>query len=139
VPERRLTRVDDDPVAELMRNWSGPEWVHTADFAEAVDRYRAAARIPQAAYGAMEYYRWAGRSQLRPDGLRYARRMAAPVTAPTLQLHGTLDPYVLVGTAEGSGRYVAGAYEWRTLPGAGHFLPEEVPDEVSAAIADWAR
>ena len=56
----------------------GPEWTHTPDFAEAVDRYRAAARIPQAAYGSMEYFRWAGRSQLRPDGLRYARRMAAP-------------------------------------------------------------
>jgi pimeloyl-ACP methyl ester carboxylesterase len=121
-----------------VRNWSGPRWVHTTDFAEAVDRYRSAARIPQAAYGAMEYYRWAGRSQLRPDGLRYARRMAAPVTAPTLQLHGELDPYILPSTAEGSGRYVAGAYEWRVLPGAGHFLPEEAPDEVSRAIADWA-
>jgi pimeloyl-ACP methyl ester carboxylesterase len=138
VPERRLTRVDDDPVAELVRNWSGPAWEHTADFAEAVDRYRAAARIPQAAYGAMEYYRWAGRSQLRPDGLRFARRMAAPVTAPTLQLHGELDPYVLPGTARGSGRYVAGAYEWRELPGVGHFLPEEAPDDVTRAIADFA-
>src|SRR3712207_1957120 len=125
VAERRLTRADDDPVAELLRNWSGPGWQHTADFAEAVDRYRAAARIPQAAYGAMEYYRWAGRSQLRPDGLRYARRMAAPITAPTLQLHGELDPYVLTGTAQGSGRYVAGAYEWRPLPGVGHFLRSE--------------
>jgi pimeloyl-ACP methyl ester carboxylesterase len=139
VPERRLTRADDDPVAELMRNWSGPAWQHTADFAEAVDRYRSAARIPQAAYSAMEYYRWAGRSQLRPDGLRYARRMAAPVTAPTLQLHGELDPYVLPSTAEGSGRFVAGAYEWRLVPGAGHFLPEEAPTDVTTAIADWSR
>ena len=139
VPERRLTRTDDDPVAELMRNWAGPEWQHTADFAEAVERYRSAARIPQAAYGAMEYYRWAGRSQLRPDGLRYARRMAAPITAPTLQLHGALDPYVLTATAQGSGRYVAGAYEWRELPGVGHFLPEEASGEVSTAIADLAR
>jgi pimeloyl-ACP methyl ester carboxylesterase len=135
VPERRLTRVDDDPVAELLRNWSGPAWQHTADFAEAVDHYRAAARIPQAAYGAMEYYRWAGRSQLRPDGLRFARRMAAPVSAPTLQLHGALDPYILTTTAQGSGRYVAGAYEWSELPGLGHFLPEEAPDDVTRAIA----
>ena len=51
----------------------------------------------------MEYHRWAARSQLRPDGLRYARRMAAPVTAPTLQLHGELDPCVLPTTARGSG------------------------------------
>jgi pimeloyl-ACP methyl ester carboxylesterase len=138
LPERRLTRVDDDPVADLMRRWAGPEWARSADFAAAVDRYRAASRIPQAAYGAMEYYRWAGRSQLRPDGLRYARRMAAPVTAPTLQLHGAADPYVLPRTARGSGRYVAGAYEWRELPGIGHFPQEEAPDEVTRAITAWA-
>ncbi|RBY80515.1 alpha/beta fold hydrolase [Blastococcus sp. TF02A-26] len=139
LPERRLTRADDDPVADLMRRWSGPDWTHTADFAEAVDRYRSAARIPQAAYGSMEYFRWAGRSQLRPDGLRYARRMAAPVTAPTLQLHGDLDSCVLPTTAAGSGRYVAGAYEFRTLPGIGHFPQEEVPAEVTEALVRWAR
>ena len=138
LPERMLTRADDDPVADLMQRWSGPEWTRTADFAEAVDRYRAASRIPQAAYGAMEYHRWAARSQLRPDGLRYARRMAAPITAPTLQLHGALDPCVLPATARGSGRYVAGAYEWRELPGIGHFPQEEAPDVVSAAVAEWA-
>jgi pimeloyl-ACP methyl ester carboxylesterase len=139
VPERMLTRADDDPVAELMRRWAGPTWTTTADFAEAVGRYRSAARIPQAAYSAMEYYRWAGRSQLRPDGLRYARRMAAPISAPTLQLHGELDACVLPRTAAGSGRYVAGAYEWRELPGIGHFPAEEAPAEISAAIAAWAR
>ncbi|TYP87075.1 alpha/beta fold hydrolase [Blastococcus xanthinilyticus] len=139
LPERRLTRADDDPVADLMQRWSGPAWARTSDFATAVDRYRAAARIPQAAYGAMEYYRWAGRSQLRPDGLRYARRMAAPITAPTLQLHGALDPYVLPRTARGSGRYVAGAYEWRELPDVGHFPQEETPDDLTRAIAAWAE
>ncbi|MGY1684882.1 alpha/beta fold hydrolase [Geodermatophilus sp. SYSU D00867] len=138
LPERRLTRTDDDPVAEFLRNWAGRDWTHTADFAEAVERYRSAARIPQAAYGAMEYFRWAGRSQLRPDGLRYARRMAAPVTAPTLQLHGDADPLLLPRTARGSGRYVAGAYEWCELPGIGHFPPEEAATEVTAAIAGWA-
>jgi pimeloyl-ACP methyl ester carboxylesterase len=138
LPERRLTRADDDPVADLMQRWSGPAWSRTPDFAEAVDRYRSAARIPQAAYSAMEYHRWAARSQLRPDGLRYARRMAAPITAPTLQLHGRLDSCVLVDTARGSGRYVAGAYEWRELPGVGHFPQEEAPAEVSRAIAEWA-
>ena len=138
-PEHRLTRADDDPVAEYLRRWAGPAWTQTADFAEAVERYRSAARIPQAAYGSMEYFRWAGRSQLRPDGLRYARRMASPVTAPTLQLHGTADPLVLPHTARGSGRYVAGAYAWRELPGIGHFPPEEAAADVTEAIRTWAR
>ncbi|HLM03972.1 MAG TPA: alpha/beta hydrolase [Blastococcus sp.] len=138
LPERMLTRADDDPVADLMQRWAGPEWARTADFAEAVGRYRSATRIPQAAYSAMEYHRWAARSQLRPDGLRYARRMAAPISAPTLQLHGALDTCVLPATARGSGRYVAGPYEWRELPGLGHFPQEEAPDLVSQAVIDWA-
>ncbi|MGY1634647.1 alpha/beta fold hydrolase [Geodermatophilus sp. SYSU D01186] len=139
LPERRLTRADDDPVAELMRRWAGPDWTSTADFAHAVERYRSAARIPQAAYGSMEYFRWFGRSQVRPDGWRYARRMAAPVTAPTLQLHGGLDPCVLPSSALGSGRYVAGAYDWRVLPDVGHFPQEESPEAVNQALVDWAR
>src|SRR3954466_16065585 len=32
LPERRLTRTDDDPIADLMRRWAGPEWAQTADF-----------------------------------------------------------------------------------------------------------
>ena len=133
LPERRLTRADDDPVADLMQRWAGPgRGRGRADFAEAVDRYRSASRIPQAAYGAMEYHRWAARSQLRPDGLRYARRMAAPITAPTLQLHGELDRCVLPRTARGSGRYVAGAYEWRELPGHRPLPPGGGPRHRSA-------
>ncbi len=139
LPERRLARADDDPVADLMQRWSGPVWTRTSDYAQAVDRYRAASRIPQAAYGAMEYHRWAARSQLRPDGLRYARRMSAPITAPTLQLHGTVDPCLLVDTARGSGRYVAGPYEWRELPGIGHFPQEEAPEQVTRAILSHLR
>jgi pimeloyl-ACP methyl ester carboxylesterase len=45
---------------------------------------------------------------------------------------------VLPSTARGSDRYVAGAYEWRELPGVGHFPHEEAPDDVTAAIAAWA-
>ena len=140
LPERMLTRADDDPVADLMQRWAGPDWRRTADFAEAVERYRSASRIPQAAYGAMEYHRWAARSQLRPDGLRYARRMAAPVTAPTLQLHGELDPCVLLSTARGSGPLrrrglrVARAAGDRALPPGGGARPRQ-----PQAIADWAR
>ena len=65
--------------------------------------------------------------------------MAAPVTAPTLQLHGALDPAVLPRTALGSDRYVAGSYTWRELPGVGHFPHEETPDQVTEAIARWAQ
>ncbi len=95
--------------------------------------------VPAVAHCALEYYRWAVRSVPRPDGLRLARLLAEPVTAPTLQLHGQLDPCLLPRTAQGSGRYVAAAYEWRLLDGIGHFPHEEAPDRVTGELLRWAK
>jgi hypothetical protein len=39
-----------------------------------------------------------------------------------------VHPVVLPATAQGSGRYVIAAYQWRLLPGVGHFPHREVPD-----------
>lgn len=138
-PERLLTRDDGAYVEWLLQAWAGAAWRRTDDYAEAVERYRSAMCIPQAAYGAMEYFRWALRSMLRADGQRYARLMTAPVTAPTLQLHGVDDPWMLARTASGSGRYVAAAYEWRAVEGVGHFPPEEAPDRVNGELVRWAK
>ncbi|MGI8691503.1 MAG: alpha/beta fold hydrolase [Geodermatophilaceae bacterium] len=137
-PERRLTDNGGAYVAELMRTWAGPAWRDTTDFDAAVARYRDAIQIPQAAYGSLEYYRWALRSLPRADGRRYIRAMAAPVTAPTLHLHGAEDLFLLPATAAGSGRYVAAAYRWRLLDGVGHFPHEEAPEQVTAELLAWA-
>jgi pimeloyl-ACP methyl ester carboxylesterase len=59
--------------------------------------------------------------------------------APVLQLHGDLDGCILPRTAQGSGRYVAGAYEWRTLDGVGHFPQNEASDLVSGELIRWAK
>lgn len=139
VPEAWLTRDGGRNVTELMRAWAGPAWAGSPDFAAAARTYRRALQIPAAAHCALEQYRWMFRSQFRPDGWRFARRMARPVPAPTLHLHGALDGCIAPPTAQGSGRYVVGRYEWRLVPGAGHFLPEEVPDVVSGELIRWAK
>jgi pimeloyl-ACP methyl ester carboxylesterase len=126
-------------VGQLIGAWAGPRWQLTADYREAVGRYREAIRIPNAAHSSLEGYRWAVRSLLRPDGLRYARLMSEPVTAATLQLHAQLDSSLLPRTAQGSGRYVAAAYEWRLIDSVGHFLPEEAPDLVTGELIRWAK
>lgn len=138
-PERLLTAHGGRRVGRLLSAWSGPQWAGTADFDTAVARYRAAVQIPQAAYGALEYFRWAVRSLPRTDGRRWIAAMANPVTAPTLHLHGADDPYLLPATATGSGRYVAAPYRWRLLPDTGHFPPEEQPDAVTDELLRWAR
>lgn len=133
LPERRLVRRDAQRVGRMLRAWSGPGWPDQ----EAERRYRAAMRIPSVAHSALEYHRWFMRSRLRPDGMRYARRMRAAVQAPTLQLHGALDSCVLPATARGSGRYVDAPYRWRLIDGAGHFPQEEQPDRLAAELLHW--
>jgi len=76
---------------------------------------------------------------LRLHGHRFRKQVRAPVVEPTLQLHGSLDPVVLPGTAQGSGRYVVAAYEWRLLDGIGHFPHREAPDLVTGEILRWAK
>ena len=65
--------------------------------------------------------------------------MTSPIIAPTLQLHGRSDRVVLPSTAQGSGRYVTGEYEWRLIPSAGHFLQNEAPDLISSELIRWAK
>ena len=134
-PERRLARHDAAHVEELLRRWGGPGFPDP----QAAARYREGMRIPGVAHSALEYYRWSVRSQLRPDGQRFHHRLRAPITAPTLHLHGAADPCVLAASAAGSGRYVAAPYEWRLLNGLGHFPHEEAPDLLSAEILRWVK
>ena len=133
LPERELVADDAQRVGHLLHAWSAPGWPDPAT----EHRYRTQMQIPHVAHSALEYYRWLLRSQLRPDGIRFARAMRAPVGVPTLQLHGALDGCTLPRTAAGSGRYVGGPYTWRMIEDAGHFLPEESPKATSALLLHW--
>lgn len=130
LPERRLTR---GLVEQLLRQWSGPDWPEP----DVAARYAKAFRIPHVAHSALEYYRWFGRSQLRPDGRSYARKMRRQIEVPTLQLHGALDTCILPRTAQGSSRYVAAPYRWRLLEGVGHYPHEERPERFTAELLGW--
>jgi pimeloyl-ACP methyl ester carboxylesterase len=137
--EHRLTRDDAALVASYLRRWSGPAWARTGDFAEYERACRTAMQIPQAAFCAMEAFRWGIRSLLRLHGRRFRTHMRAPIVTPTLHLHGALDPLVLPATALGSGRYVIAAYEWRLLADVGHFPHREAPDLVTGEIIRWMK
>ncbi|GAA1553930.1 alpha/beta hydrolase [Actinomadura kijaniata] len=132
-PERRLLRDDAAFVGRLLHQWSAPGWPD-----ESTERLvRRAAQIPGVAHSAMEYHRWLIRSQFRPDGLRYIRRMRTPIQVPTLQLHGALDSCVLPVSAQGSGRYVAAPYRWKLIEGAGHFPHQERPRAFDTQLVGW--
>jgi pimeloyl-ACP methyl ester carboxylesterase len=133
-PERDLLQDNAEQVAEILQRWSGSDnWPdpHTANV------YRAAMRLLNTAHCALEYHRWALRSLPRPDGIRFTRRMKQPVAQPTLQVHGGLDPAVLLSSAVGSQRYVGGPYELAVIDSSGHFPQEETPEEFNQLLIEW--
>ena len=120
LPERQLVKDDALRVGRMLGAWSGPGW---PDF-DTERNYRSAMCIPSVAHSALEYHRWFVRSRLRPDGLRYARSMRAPIQAPTLHLHGSLDSCMLPSAARGwqarRGAVPVAAHRWRrALPARG--------------------
>ena len=90
------------------------------------------------AHCALEYYRWIGRSRVRPDGARYVDALRRVIHIPTLQLQGDSDPEVSVRRASRSARY-ARQHRWQVVEGAGHFLAEEAPETVNDALLDWLQ
>jgi pimeloyl-ACP methyl ester carboxylesterase len=137
-PEQLLAR-DSRYVRDLFDAWTGPRWRGTPRYVTDVERYAEAMRIHPVAYCAAEYFRWLVRSLVRPDGRRFAESLRAPITVPVLHLHGDLDSCVLPSTAQGSGQYVTGDYEYRVLDGVGHFPHNEVPDLISGELVRWAK
>lgn len=137
--EHVLTRDNAAMVGDYLRRWAGPAWRRTEDFREYEQACRTAFQIPQAAFSTLEAFRWGVRSLVRVSGYRFRRAMREPIVAPTLHLHGALDPVVLPSTAQGSGRYVLAAYEWRLLDKVGHFPHREAPDLVTGEIIRWAK
>ncbi|WP_326561410.1 alpha/beta fold hydrolase [Micromonospora sp. NBC_01796] len=137
--EHVLTRDNAALAGEFLRRLGGERWVAGDSFEAYAQRCREAMQIPQAAFCALEGYRWAFRSVLRLQGYRFVRLMQKPLVTPTLQLHGALDRGVLPRTAQGSSRYVTAAYEWRLLDDVGHFPHLEAPDLVLGEILRWAK
>ena len=105
-----------------------------------VERYAQAMRIHPVSYLRRRSTSagWSARCSA-PDGRRYATALRAPISAPVLHLHGDFDSCVLPRTAQGSGQYVTGEYEWRVLDGVGHFPHNEVPELVSGELIRWAK
>ena len=133
VPERRLS--SGSLVSELLERWGGPGFPD----AETDTRCREAMAIPAAAHCALEWYRWSVRSQTRTSGCRFHRLLEAGVQVPVLHLHGALDGCFLESSVRGSGAWAHAGYDLQVFPDAGHFLHEEQPAAVSAALLAHAR
>ncbi|HLS78260.1 MAG TPA: alpha/beta hydrolase [Nocardia sp.] len=135
-PEHRLTTDGGAEVERMLRQRSGPRWAGSAECADTAERMRTAIRIPGAAHCALEYQRWAFRSQWRPDGRRFMATMRVPLDLPVLSLRGEHDRYLLRPTFHRARRW-APRRKLVTVPDAGHYAHQENPDVVTAEVAKF--
>ncbi len=138
-PERSLRADNGAGVERIMRGWAGGDWANTSDFAEAAAHNRRAIQIPAVAHCALEYYRWALRSQLRAEGRRFAAAVSRPAEMPVLQVHGALDPCLLERTAAVSARWAGREFRHEVLSATGHFPHQERPAATTALLTGFLR
>jgi pimeloyl-ACP methyl ester carboxylesterase len=119
----RVLRSRPEVVRGLIRAASGPgaRWTR-----EELDAYAIPLQEPERARASSAYYRTFLTREL-PVALRGAGFRPRDLRTPTLQIMGEASPlYRATGAQPGPD------LEVRTVPGAGHFLPEEAPDTVLA-------
>jgi pimeloyl-ACP methyl ester carboxylesterase len=133
-PERALTRHSGEELARLVRSRASEKWLASEDFSETIGHMRRAIQIPSAAHSALEYQRWAVRSQLRSEGRRFMRLMKRPLTVPMLHIRGDDDPYVLADPVNRTQRY-APQGRYVSISGAAHFAHEEAPEAVNDQLS----
>jgi pimeloyl-ACP methyl ester carboxylesterase len=93
--------------------------------AEAVDEYVSVLSAPGALTAALNWYR-AMSSDIRVD----------PVEVPTTYVWSDGDVAIGRTAAEACAEYVTGDYRFVELPGVTHWIPEQAPDQLAAAILD---
>lgn len=101
--------------------------------------YARALQQPFAARCAAEAARWFTRSPFTPTGIRLAAAMRAPITVPSMLIHGDLDACMLPAAAVKSARHITGEFERHRLADVGHFPGEEAPHTVNELLIDWLR
>lgn len=127
LPEIRLSRNNAAVIGRLFRETS----VNKDRFArEESEPYRKAAAKPGAITAMLNYYRalfQTGDARKIGDG---------KVHVPTLIVWGEKDIAIDIACLDGTGQYVDDLTV-RRFPNASHWVQQDIPDEVNAALKDW--
>ncbi len=107
-----------------------PSFFAGAEDSADVDRYLAEMREPGRLTACLNWYRAASRAFV--DDL-------PPVTLPTLYVWSDLDIALGRTAAEATAGHVDGPYRFVEISGVSHWVPEEVPEELSALLLEHLR
>ena len=124
---------DPSTSARLLENGGEPLRTRLASAnvpPRAIDDYLSVLGTPAALEAALAWYRAAG---------ALATMEIGDVTVPTLYLWGDRDASVGRAAAEWTADHVTGPYRFEVVPGAGHFLTDEVSDLVTRHLVDHVR
>jgi pimeloyl-ACP methyl ester carboxylesterase len=101
--------------------------------AQAADQYRRRLSEPGAVTAALNWYR------ALPADVRNPSVRVGSIAVPTQYVWGEKDPFLGREAAERTAEYVRGAYRFRPLPRAGHWLPERNGEQVAQLVLDWSE
>ena len=124
-------------IADWWRNAS-PNWDILPDLLESV---KETFRKPGVVKAALDYYRHAVNPTLRDPALEGTEEKlaAGPITVPTLAIHGTHDRPKRLESFEQMDRFFSGPLTKVVIPGTGHFVHLEEPEETARLIRDFLR
>ena len=91
------------------------------------DPYLEALGTPEALGAALNWYRAADLTLT--EGL-------GPITVPTMYVWSTADVALGREAAEATARFVEGPYRFEVLDGVGHWVSEQVPEQLNALLLD---
>ena len=135
--ETTLPHDDFQFIADWWKNAS-PNWDIPPELLESV---KETFRQPGVVRAALEYYRHSINPDLRDPALEEteAKLAAGPVTVPTLALHGTHDRPKRLESFEQMDGFFTGPLTKVVIPGAGHFVHLEEPDETARLVLDFLK
>ena len=137
--EQAVAHDDYTFVEEWWRDAS-PEWDIPA---AALESIRETFRKPGVVAAALNYYRARYDPALQDPSQRedQARVEAGPVTVPTLALHGTRDRPKRLESFQSANmdNFFTGGLQKVVIPGTGHFMHQEKPEEVNPIILEFLQ
>ena len=117
---------------------ASPDWdIPTED----LERVKHTFRQPGVVQAALAYYRHSYNPSLQDPALKdvQERVNTARITVPTLALHGDHDRPMRLEAFQEMDRFFTGRLEKVVIPGTGHFLHQEKPQEANPRIVEFLK